>query len=425
MANSCVSCTGGTTARPHCLTDAMTVRSQRSWRPPFAHGLHRHIGPPAHKWLHGRHTQHDGVADDAVHLVALEQRLRQRHARRAVRQPRCAARLDVHADTPRRNRRRHAPAPRVPGRRKSRPSLQAEAEARAPDAALRRPAGAPRRIGGKIGRVEPMHALRIRTTRLPTPTRPAQSDSQPRLYTAVQCFSVVRPSESTKSCRLSAAADSAPFTSPKTPGSTRRSRSRCPHRQNVDFGDLLREPRLLASLNHPNIVSILTAEKQDNIFFIVMEYVPGDTLETVISRDGTHRSCAHARLHLPDLQRLDHAHQQRRHSSRSAAGQRPGDRGRALEGRRLRHVALHRDRGARHDGDRQPAVHGARTVSRQDRVCLGHLLARRDDVPDVDRRAAVQHAGAGRPREADEGRARLAAAHAEPENSGEASTTSS
>ena len=43
------------------------------------HGLHRHIGPPAHKWLHGRHTQHDSVADDAVHLVALEQRLRQRH----------------------------------------------------------------------------------------------------------------------------------------------------------------------------------------------------------------------------------------------------------------------------------------------------------------------------------------------------------
>ena len=28
-----------------------------------------------------------------------------------------------------------------------------------------------------------------------------------------------------------------------------------PHRQNLDFGELLREPRLLASLNHPNIVS--------------------------------------------------------------------------------------------------------------------------------------------------------------------------
>jgi eukaryotic-like serine/threonine-protein kinase len=59
-----------------------------------------------------------------------------------------------------------------------------------------------------------------------------------------------------------------------------------PHRQNVDFGDLLREPRLLATLSHPNIVSILTAEKQDNVFFIVMEYVPGETLEAVITRDG-------------------------------------------------------------------------------------------------------------------------------------------
>ena len=59
-----------------------------------------------------------------------------------------------------------------------------------------------------------------------------------------------------------------------------------PHKQTVDFGELLREPRLLASLNHPNIVAILTAEKQDNVFFIVMEFVPGETLETVISREG-------------------------------------------------------------------------------------------------------------------------------------------
>ncbi len=36
-----------------------------------------------------------------------------------------------------------------------------------------------------------------------------------------------------------------------------------PHRQNLDFGELLREPRLLASLSHPNIVTVLTAEKQD------------------------------------------------------------------------------------------------------------------------------------------------------------------
>ncbi len=59
-----------------------------------------------------------------------------------------------------------------------------------------------------------------------------------------------------------------------------------PHRQGLDFGELLREPRLLAALNHPNIVTVITAEKQDNVFFIVMEYVPGETLETAIANQG-------------------------------------------------------------------------------------------------------------------------------------------
>jgi eukaryotic-like serine/threonine-protein kinase len=59
-----------------------------------------------------------------------------------------------------------------------------------------------------------------------------------------------------------------------------------PHRQGLDFGELLREPRLLASVSHPNIVSITTAEKQDNVFFIVMEYVQGETLENLIAAHG-------------------------------------------------------------------------------------------------------------------------------------------
>jgi eukaryotic-like serine/threonine-protein kinase len=59
-----------------------------------------------------------------------------------------------------------------------------------------------------------------------------------------------------------------------------------PHKQGVDFGELLREPRLLATLSHPNIVTILTAEKQENVFFIVMEFVPGQTLEAVLASGG-------------------------------------------------------------------------------------------------------------------------------------------
>jgi serine/threonine-protein kinase len=82
-----------------------------------------------------------------------------------------------------------------------------------------------------------------------------------------------------------------------------------PHRQNVDFGDLLREPRLLASLSHPNIVSILTAEKQANLFFIVMEYVPGDTLEMVISRDGRIDLARTLDYTCQICNAVDHAHQ--------------------------------------------------------------------------------------------------------------------
>jgi serine/threonine-protein kinase len=59
-----------------------------------------------------------------------------------------------------------------------------------------------------------------------------------------------------------------------------------PHKQQLDFSELLKEPRLLASLSHPNIVTILTAERQDKVFFIVMEYVQGETLEHLIMREG-------------------------------------------------------------------------------------------------------------------------------------------
>jgi eukaryotic-like serine/threonine-protein kinase len=83
-----------------------------------------------------------------------------------------------------------------------------------------------------------------------------------------------------------------------------------PHRQNVDFGDLLHEPRLLATLSHPNIVAILTAEKQENVFFIVMEYVRGDTLEMMISRDGTLDLARTLDYTCQICNALDHAHQQ-------------------------------------------------------------------------------------------------------------------
>jgi serine/threonine-protein kinase len=83
-----------------------------------------------------------------------------------------------------------------------------------------------------------------------------------------------------------------------------------PHRQNLDFGELLKEPRLLATLNHPNIVSITTAEKQDNIFFIVMEYVHGETLETIIARAGPLELTRALDYACQICNAVDHAHRQ-------------------------------------------------------------------------------------------------------------------
>jgi eukaryotic-like serine/threonine-protein kinase len=83
------------------------------------------------------------------------------------------------------------------------------------------------------------------------------------------------------------------------------------HRQHaLDFGQLLREPRLLASLNHPNIVSVLTAEKEEGIFFIVMEYVPGETLEAIVLREGALEVTRALDYTCQICNALDHAHAQ-------------------------------------------------------------------------------------------------------------------
>lgn len=83
-----------------------------------------------------------------------------------------------------------------------------------------------------------------------------------------------------------------------------------PHRQNLDFGELLREPRLLASVSHPNIVSIITAEKEDNVFFIVMEYVPGETLENLITAAGPLDINRSLDFTCQICNAMDHAHRQ-------------------------------------------------------------------------------------------------------------------
>ncbi|HSA96410.1 MAG TPA: serine/threonine-protein kinase [Acidobacteriota bacterium] len=58
-----------------------------------------------------------------------------------------------------------------------------------------------------------------------------------------------------------------------------------PHKQSAELYKLLKEPRLQAALNHPNIVRMLAAEKEKNVFFMVMEYVKGPTLEKIMEKE--------------------------------------------------------------------------------------------------------------------------------------------
>ena len=61
-----------------------------------------------------------------------------------------------------------------------------------------------------------------------------------------------------------------------------------PHRQNQSLEALVAEAKLMAPLSHPNIVSVLTAEREgeEGLFFIVMEYVEGESLAERLTRDG-------------------------------------------------------------------------------------------------------------------------------------------
>ena len=81
-----------------------------------------------------------------------------------------------------------------------------------------------------------------------------------------------------------------------------------PHKQNLDFNDMIKEPRLLASMSHPNIVTVLTAEREDGVFFIVMEYVQGDTLEHIIMRDGALELTRALDFSCQICNAVDHAH---------------------------------------------------------------------------------------------------------------------
>src|SRR3982750_3826421 len=48
-----------------------------------------------------------------------------------------------------------------------------------------------------------------------------------------------------------------------------------------------REAQAAANLSHPNIVSVYDWGEDDNTYFIVMEYIEGQTLSTVLRNERT------------------------------------------------------------------------------------------------------------------------------------------
>jgi len=81
-----------------------------------------------------------------------------------------------------------------------------------------------------------------------------------------------------------------------------------PHKQSSELFKLLKEPRLQAALNHPNIVRMLAAEKENKIFFMVMEYVKGPTLEKILEKEKVLEAEAAINYVKQVCYGIDHAH---------------------------------------------------------------------------------------------------------------------
>ncbi|MCJ7589023.1 MAG: serine/threonine-protein kinase [Candidatus Aminicenantes bacterium] len=81
-----------------------------------------------------------------------------------------------------------------------------------------------------------------------------------------------------------------------------------PHKQSAELFKLLKEPRLQAALNHPNIVRMLAAEKENKVFFMVMEYVKGPTLEKILEKEKVLEAEAAIDYIKQVCYGIDHAH---------------------------------------------------------------------------------------------------------------------
>ena len=82
-----------------------------------------------------------------------------------------------------------------------------------------------------------------------------------------------------------------------------------------------REASTASALNHPNIITIYEVNSEGNVDFIVMEYVRGSALDSVLKSEPSHHSTDSALLH-SDRRRGGKGAQRWDCSSRPQAGQR-------------------------------------------------------------------------------------------------------
>jgi eukaryotic-like serine/threonine-protein kinase len=72
-----------------------------------------------------------------------------------------------------------------------------------------------------------------------------------------------------------------------------------------------REARQLASLRHPNVVNVMDGGDQDGQFYLVLEYLPGGSLQTMLQDTRPWSLSRAIELLRPLAEALDHAHSRR------------------------------------------------------------------------------------------------------------------
>lgn len=81
-----------------------------------------------------------------------------------------------------------------------------------------------------------------------------------------------------------------------------------PHKQGKEGEEMLKEPRLMAGLNHPNIIQLFAVDRSNDTFFMVMEYIAGGSLHDYITDKMTIPEDQAIDFAIQILRALDYAH---------------------------------------------------------------------------------------------------------------------